>query len=72
MKKTTVVRRSKFHNKQLIHKRIQCPHCGSRIIDADSDIDSEVRVIKESDQWRPEYYTKCWNCKAEIGLKIIK
>ncbi|OPX90231.1 MAG: hypothetical protein A4E53_01117 [Pelotomaculum sp. PtaB.Bin104] len=63
MKKTVVAK--------LIHKRVQCPHCGSRIIDAAKNTHSEVRLAATAGPWQADYYTKCWHCKAEVGLKKL-
>jgi len=60
-----------------VKKAIPCPKCGSRILDAEPGIHTETKVIDPPDPgqppayWPPEYYVKCWKCKAKIGLRKV-
>ncbi|MDF2854653.1 MAG: hypothetical protein K0Q87_504 [Neobacillus sp.] len=54
-----------------MNKRLKCPNCGARLIDEAEHIKSEVKLVNQSEDWNPDYYTKCWNCKKEIGLKKL-
>ena len=53
-----------------------CPRCGRRLIDAESSVRSEMRDM-ESDReaflkrWVPDFYMKCWNCKAQVGIRKV-
>lgn len=55
-----------------MNKKLKCPNCGARLIDEADYTISEVRIVKQDDKWKPDYFTKCWNCKKEIGLKLKK
>jgi predicted RNA-binding Zn-ribbon protein involved in translation (DUF1610 family) len=52
--------------------QLKCPQCGRRIIDSEKNVKTEIRIIKTDNDWIPDYYTKCWNCKSEIGIKKTK
>ena len=54
-----------------MHQQLKCPLCNHRVIDAESSVKSEVRVFKPTESWKADYYTKCRNCKKEIGLKKL-
>ncbi len=60
-----------FKEVRLIAKQLGCPLCGSRIIDADEKVKSEVRAYKQAKKWKADYYMKCWKCKSNIGLKKL-
>lgn len=71
---------SQIRNKTLIialkggkpmRKQLKCPFCNHRVIDADDTVESEIRVCKSNESWKADYYTKCWSCKKEIGLKKL-
>ena len=55
---------------------ISCPVCGGRLCDADSKTRFETRLIGHKstphrDDWFPTIYTKCWKCKACVGIRTI-
>ncbi|MEI6132408.1 MAG: hypothetical protein WCQ41_06270 [Bacillota bacterium] len=52
-------------------KKLKCPICGFRVIDSESEVKTELRVIKDSEEWKPDYLGKCRSCKQEIGLKKL-
>lgn len=58
-------------HKNAKHKRVNCPNCGSRVIDAGRDTDTEVHELMQYESWEADYYMKCWKCKAIIGLKKL-
>lgn len=53
-------------------KRVECPKCGSRLMDESIHTSSELRVMEEGIAWEADYYPKCKVCKAEIGVKKIE
>ena len=53
-------------------ERLLCPKCQHRMIDQSKGTESELHVIDDSDDWPADYYLKCSQCKAEIGLRKIK
>ncbi len=61
-----------------MQKTIQCPLCGSRIMDAEENVSTQTMVVKPNDpdtllnKWSPDYYIKCWKCKAKIALRKIE
>ena len=56
-------------------KTVRCPCCGGRVLDAAGNVDTEVKVVKLSDPlleqelWQPDYYIKCWKCKAKLAIR---
>lgn len=57
-------------------KKLLCPQCGGRLIDAESTIESETKAIdfrydNSMGKWIPDYYLKCWKCKANIGIRKV-
>lgn len=57
-------------------KKILCPRCGRRLIDTESTVKSEIKDMDSKcetlyDRWVPDYYVKCWKCKAHIGIRKI-
>jgi len=54
-----------------MRKKLNCPFCNHRVIDADVTVISEVRVCDPRELWPADYYIKCWSCKKEIGLKKL-
>jgi len=54
-----------------MNKKLMCPICGARIVDASEHTVSELRVVKEELKWIADYYQKCKKCKKEIGIKKI-
>lgn len=53
-------------------KRVECPKCGSRLMDESIHTSSELRVMEDGVPWEADYYPKCKVCKAEIGVKKIE
>lgn len=57
-------------------KKLLCPLCRSRLIDTESTIKSETKAMDFRDndsmgRWIPDYYLKCWKCKANIGIRKV-
>lgn len=61
--------RSKKSKKQLV-----CPVCGfGRLIDASVDNVSELKAESEiTEDWKPDYFQKCPQCKSQIGIRKIR
>ena len=57
---------------RLKRKQIQCPRCGSRIIDASMGTKTLIRVLPEKEELPADYYMKCKHCRTEIGLKKLE
>lgn len=55
-----------------MRKKLTCPFCNHRVIDSEDTVQSEIRVCKPNELWKPDYYIKCWSCKKEIGIRKIK
>lgn len=54
-------------------KKIQCPNCHQRIIDADSKTKSVLLTPNEiKDGRKADYYTKCPKCGIEVGIKKLQ
>ncbi len=53
-------------------KKVSCPVCGARLMDEAEHTKSEVRIIESDDDWEPDYFNKCRQCKNEIGIKQLK
>ena len=59
-------------------KSVECPQCGSRIMDAEENVSTQTKIVKPNDpelsfnRWPPDYYIKCWKCKARIALRKIE
>lgn len=55
-----------------MNKKLMCPICGARIVDASEYTISELRVVEEKElKWVADYYQKCKKCKKEIGIKKL-
>lgn len=52
-------------------KHIQCPKCGTRIIDAALTTVAELRPVPAKPAQQADFYMKCKNCSAELGLKKL-
>ena len=52
-------------------KKLACPVCGfGRLIDASIDNVSELKAESEIiDDWKPDYFQKCPQCKNQIGIR---
>lgn len=53
------------------NRRILCPVCSSRVIDEGAETQTEIRIFKPADEWRADYYTRCWKCKTILGLRKL-
>lgn len=51
------------------HEQLKCPVCGKRLIDCNHGVKSQVSIAEEAAG--ADYFTKCKNCKTEIGIKKI-
>lgn len=56
--------------------QLSCPRCGRRLMDAESSVKSETRDMDSNrefflNRWMPDYYVKCWKCKAHIGIRKV-
>lgn len=70
MKDTTTQDKKVYKRKK--KKPLICPNCQKgRLIDANADIVTEVRILKEDDPWEADYYAKCSVCKAEVGVRKL-
>lgn len=70
---TNTVKRMKPFGHKYQKKRLPCPACGfGRLIDAELNTHSELHVMEKNDPWKADYYTKCYHCKAEVGLRKIE
>jgi phage FluMu protein Com len=54
-----------------MRKQLRCPICNRRLIDAEVNIETELRAFDPAMVWKADYYLKCWKCKSSIGLKKI-
>jgi transcription elongation factor Elf1 len=53
-------------------KKLVCPVCGARLVDAGEGVRSEVVVLKKGNKSKnPDYYLKCHKCKNEIGVRKL-
>lgn len=54
-------------------KHLSCPVCGfRRLVDANADNVSELRVESNiSEDWKPDYFLKCPQCKNQIGIRKV-
>lgn len=57
-------------------KQLLCPQCGRRLMDTETSVKSETRVMDSPkdailEKWIPDYYLKCWKCKARIGIRKV-
>lgn len=57
-------------------KQLLCPRCGRRLIDTESSVNSETKDMDYQrdailEKWTPDYYLKCWKCKARIGIRKV-
>lgn len=68
--KTNKRKKNEYHVYQ--RKRVECPKCGSRLMDESIYISSELHVMEDGVPYEADYYPKCKVCKAEIGVKKIK
>ncbi|NLB56612.1 MAG: hypothetical protein GX811_12785 [Lentisphaerae bacterium] len=51
--------------------KLKCPRCGRRVIDANVEVESELREITEESDWEADYFGKCKSCGAEVGIKKL-
>lgn len=53
-------------------KRLYCPECGARLIDAAWNNNSELRAEQNiRGGWKADYYQKCNKCKKQIGIRKV-
>jgi hypothetical protein len=52
-------------------QRLPCPSCGCRVIDAGLLTHSELHAMEKDDWWDGDYYAKCDNCKADVGIRKL-
>lgn len=51
---------------------LQCPECGSRLIDSNPATISELKAEEKTPpDWHPDYVQKCWKCGKRIGIKKV-
>ena len=59
-------------------KIILCPVCGSRLIDADTSVNTQAMAMKVKNTvfhrgtWEPDLYVKCWKCGSSIGITATR
>lgn len=68
--KTNIEKSTKKNAKRLKRKHIQCPKCGSRIIDASLSTVTELKALSGTDP-AADYYIKCNSCNAELSLRKL-
>ena len=50
-------------------EKLQCPVCGSRLMD--KDVDTKVQVFKATDtNQKLDLWSKCPKCRNIIGIKV--
>lgn len=54
-------------------KQLACPVCGfGRLVDASVDNESELKAEIDIDEdWKPDYFLKCPQCKNQIGIRKV-
>lgn len=50
--------------------QLVCPRCGRRVLDTDSTVINDVRVIRQLEKWKADYYIKCWKCSSHLGIRL--
>lgn len=53
-------------------KMVLCPSCRRRIFDSDDKVTMETEIVDANNRKRKDFYCKCWNCKKEVGVDVIK
>ena len=53
-----------------MHDQLKCPVCGRRLIDSRKGIRTQLALASEAKN--ADYFTKCWSCGNEIGIKKIE
>lgn len=55
-------------------KHLPCPVCGfGRLVDASADNISELRAENSiAEDWEPDYFLKCPQCKSQIGIRKVR
>ena len=55
-------------------KHLPCPVCGfGRLVDASADNISELRAENSiAEDWEPDYFLKCPQCKNQIGIRKVR
>ena len=73
MNQETIVKRKKAHNRAFVHQRLPCPACYfERLIDTGHHTKSQTYKASDPGYNDADYYQKCVNCKAEIGIRKIE
>lgn len=68
-----MVKHKKKHSHPPNRPRLSCPVCGfGRLIDTGQHTHSELHVMERGDPWEADYFAKCDNCKADIGIRKIE
>lgn len=49
-------------------KKLPCPSCNRRIIDANKSINSVLFVFESKEKREGDYYIKCKGCRKIIGV----
>jgi hypothetical protein len=68
----TSTKRKSSRDRPHYRQRLPCPSCGFRVIDSGLDTRSELHVMEKGDSWNGDYYAKCDQCKADIGIRKIE
>lgn len=56
-----------------IKRMLPCPECGfRRLIDADEHTKTEtIAEVKMPQDWIPDFFQKCPQCKKQIGIRKV-
>ena len=69
----TSIKQKKPHSRTPIHQRLPCPACHfDRLIDTGLCTHSLTYVEGQDGYQDADYYQKCKNCKAEVGIRKIE
>jgi hypothetical protein len=61
------------HSRQHLHERLPCPACHfERLIDTSPKTRSLTYTEGQAGYLDADYFQKCKNCKAEIGIRKIE
>ena len=55
-------------------KKIECPVCGSRLMDKNEEViteEKEMNMVETNTSWNPDFYQKCWKCGRNIGIRKV-
>ena len=52
-------------------RKVPCPACGWRLIDACEPVETEIRDMRADVElpWMPDFVVRCNRCKKEYGIR---